>query len=1025
MPQVSKNIWDFDPRSVGGCQLWLDAADSLTVTGTTTVTQWSDKSGNARHLGVGSGTTSYSSSAINLAASYMFVTSDVNLTNLTVFIVAKTINVGNQTVFEARPNSGFDYNSVDGFSFFMDNQTGIRFYGQQSTGQFLNFSVNTATPQVFSFQSTGTSVSGWYNGTSQTGGTLTTSRTSTAKGFSIGGSWNGSSYDTLNAYASIYEAIVYNTALTTSQRQQVEGYLAHKWGLRSSLPSTHSFYSIKPHLRIFQPSDFSDLSVWFDASDTSTITGTSTVTAWRDKSSNSWNATTLIGTAPTNTTVNGLNAVSFSGASTLTVSNVAFSSIQSRAVFVVYRVPTSTPNYISFFSTQWSGGNNQGGHNNLIYPSGGGGPFLQSYGLGGLVYTFLGTSSAPSTIGTTAQFAIINSAFSTTSNVVTLNGTSYTLDNGMIAAGYSTSTVTYYIGNSYPQPYILCEYIMYQREFTQSERQIVEGYLANKWGIRSTLPSTHPFKTFPASASLPFLPTNISGCQLWLDGADPAGTGTPPTNGSTVSTWVDKSGNGRNATTYSGTITYSSSLNALLFSDSGLQTSIVTPTNRVGSGFFVVKVTDGSSVGSFGVFQGSGLGQGGREFRNDGGTTLRTVKENLLDMFFSGTTVLNSLMIVGYVDDGTNLTHCVNGTLYTTTNTTTFNSGTTILIGKSFNGEYLIGYIHEVVLFNTTVTSAQRQQVEGYLANKWGLQRSLPTTHAFYKFSPSFNLFSNRFTAPETIVKIGATTYHVFISTGTFTTTISRTVNYLFVGGGGGGADRHGGGGGAGGVQSGTWTPAAGSYTVTVGVGGEGGNYEMNNSFPRGSGLIGGVSTISGVNTALGGGGGGTYDGNPTGSVGSGGGGGGNSLAGVAGTSGQGNSGGAGGSAATAAGGGGGGAGGSGFAGPGQGGVGTTAYSATLLAVGYGTLFAVPSFPNSVLSGGLAYIAGGGGGGTGVSPGPGGSGGLGGGGRGDFNNFFISAGTPNTGGGGGGGRSDSGAGSSGARGGSGLVILWY
>jgi hypothetical protein len=329
-----------------------------------------------------------------------------------------------------------------------------------------------------------------------------------------------------------------------------------------------------------------------------------------------------------------------------------------------------------------------------------------------------------------------------------------------------------------------------------------------------------------------------------------------------------------------------------------------------------------------------------------------------------------------------------------------------------------------VIIYNVALSDTIRQQIEGYLADKWGLQRSLPTTHPYYNFPPSFNLFSNRFTASETIVKSGGTTYHVFISTGTFTTT-TRTVNYLFVGGGGGGGDRHGGGGGAGGVQSGTWSASAGSYTVTVGVGGDQGNYEMNNSFPRGSGLKGGDTTISGVNTAYGGGGGGTYDGNPTGTVGSGGGGGGNSLAGVAGTSGQGNAGGAGGSAATAHGGGGGGAGGTGGAGPGAGGVGTTAHSATLLAVGYGTLFAVPSFPNSVLSGGVAYIAGGGGGGTGTSPGPGGSGGLGGGGRGDFNNFFISTGTPNTGGGGGGGRSDSGAGSSGARGGSGLVILWY
>jgi len=45
-----------------------------------------------------------------------------------------------------------------------------------------------------------------------------------------------------------------------------------------------------------------------------------------------------------------------------------------------------------------------------------------------------------------------------------------------------------------------------------------------------------------------FNPTLISGCALWLDGADPAGTGVIPANGSTVTTWVDKSGNGYNFT---------------------------------------------------------------------------------------------------------------------------------------------------------------------------------------------------------------------------------------------------------------------------------------------------------------------------------------------------------------------------------------------------------------------------------------------------------------------------------------------
>ena len=215
----------FKPTDIAGCQLWLDAADRTTITGTTTVTQWRDKSVNARNLGVGSGTTTYANNAITLNSSYMFVTSAVNLTSVTVFIVVKTTGGNNQTVFEGRPNTNVDYNSLDGFGFYMDGTSSVRFYGQSAGGQFSTFGVNTSSPRLFSFQSIGTSVSGWYDGLSQSGGTLSSTRTSTAQGFAIGAYWSGSAYDNIIANASLYEIIVYNSDVGTTQRQKIEGYL--------------------------------------------------------------------------------------------------------------------------------------------------------------------------------------------------------------------------------------------------------------------------------------------------------------------------------------------------------------------------------------------------------------------------------------------------------------------------------------------------------------------------------------------------------------------------------------------------------------------------------------------------------------------------------------------------------------------------------------------------------------------------------------------------------------------------------
>ena len=291
-----------------------------------------------------------------------------------------------------------------------------------------------------------------------------------------------------------------------------------------------------------------------------------------------------------------------------------------------------------------------------------------------------------------------------------------------------------------------------------------------------------------------------------------------------------------------------------------------------------------------------------------------------------------------------------------------------------------------------------------------------------------------------TVTTAGDFKYHVFTSSGTFTLSNSGTVSYLIVGGGGGGGDRHGAGGGAGGVLSSTWAATPGSYTITVGLGGlrgattEGG--QTQSGTPEGAGSKGGNSSISSVATAFGGGGGGTLAGNPTDtSLGSGGGGGGGSFAGIAGTAGQGF---AGGSGNNPGGGGGGGAGGAGVnADTGTGGIGTSAYSTQLLAVGYGTSFATswalgtstyvvtPStFLQSPIVGGVAYIGGGGGGASGSSPGPGGSGGSGGGGKGDWDDALLTGGTTNTGGGGGASRSANST-TVGRDGGSGLVLLWY
>jgi hypothetical protein len=69
MPEVlgtSKSIYGFDPRSVPGCVLWLDGADSRTLSFSSgsNISSWADKSGNASNA-TATGTPTYNTTGLN------------------------------------------------------------------------------------------------------------------------------------------------------------------------------------------------------------------------------------------------------------------------------------------------------------------------------------------------------------------------------------------------------------------------------------------------------------------------------------------------------------------------------------------------------------------------------------------------------------------------------------------------------------------------------------------------------------------------------------------------------------------------------------------------------------------------------------------------------------------------------------------------------------------------------------------------------------------------------------------------
>ena len=268
---------------------------------------------------------------------------------------------------------------------------------------------------------------------------------------------------------------------------------------------------------------------------------------------------------------------------------------------------------------------------------------------------------------------------------------------------------------------------------------------------------------------------------------------------------------------------------------------------------------------------------------------------------------------------------------------------------------------------------------------------------------------------------------HIFTSSGTFnvsqlSTDYPNTVDYLVVGGGGGGGSSYNGGsggGGAGGFRTGTGIPVStspGSYTITVGAGGNRGNSAPSHD----PGFDGSLSSFGPISSNGGGGGGSRAS---SGRSGGSGGGTGDQLSSAGGSGNsptpysppQGNPGGAGGDGGSdRSGGGGGGAsqsGSSGSPGPnqGRGGDGTVSSItgiSTYYAGGGGGGKYIPYAPTTPLSGGA-----GGGAPGGIAPQ-------------NTPNIAPSA-SQATGGGGGGGGGREVADGFGGKGGSGIVVVRY
>jgi len=260
-PQTRLNSFRFSPYQLFGLSLWLDAGDtSSVITSGSNLTQWKDKSGNSRNLTTKSGTITYGAyqglnCIQNTNNSYIYSLNPVDLTQFTFFIVCLSItNVTNQSVFCAIPQSNIynSYNSFDSFGFFVDADIPrSRFYGSLLGNNVIDAATssnsNSYPLRMMAYTETSNTVlNSFVNGNTGSTNSGTSTRSNTCQGFVLGANFNGTSPNGATSVSYTHEILVYNRVLITFQRQQMEGYLAWKWGLQANLPANHPFKNAPP-----------------------------------------------------------------------------------------------------------------------------------------------------------------------------------------------------------------------------------------------------------------------------------------------------------------------------------------------------------------------------------------------------------------------------------------------------------------------------------------------------------------------------------------------------------------------------------------------------------------------------------------------------------------------------------------------------------------------------------------------------------------------------------------------------------
>jgi hypothetical protein len=280
-----------------GLQLWLDGKDqtSMTITGASTVTQWRDKSGLFNHTTSVTGTPQLGVNGITFSNSYFNLANEClpfNDTNFTMYIIVRS-PTGNAGLLTAGNGLYIAYDS---------GGARLGFQGFNGGGTITNVSIQSSLAiYTITYSSSGYNYRQYINGIQSTNTNGNGPRNQTSSPNQLG-------FAAYGAFGMIVgEMLVFNSTHTTSQRENVEGYLAWKWGIQTTLPSNHPYLNSPPGTVAPQA------VVLLNA------TNYSGSGAWLDESGNGKNATRQVGTIAKSAAGNSLV---FDGSTAWTLPNL-------------------------------------------------------------------------------------------------------------------------------------------------------------------------------------------------------------------------------------------------------------------------------------------------------------------------------------------------------------------------------------------------------------------------------------------------------------------------------------------------------------------------------------------------------------------------------------------------------------------------------------------------------------------------------------------------------------------------------